>query len=108
MGAKHFMALPSTVARVVTVLSNPPSMLILFEPEVSLAVRVMVVNEFLGRLSDLMNSITHCPLMAAAVACAADLRHYLTAFGNSLPDGLNKTGNGCLSHAVFVIMVHSS
>jgi hypothetical protein len=83
-------------------------MSILFEAELSLAVRVMAINEFFGRLSDLMSSITHCPLVAAAVACAADLRHSLTAFGNSLPDGLDKTGNGCLSHAVLVLMMYSS
>ena len=67
-----------------------------------------MVNEFFGRLSGFMNSITHCPLVAAAVACAADLCHYLTAFDNLLPDGLDKTGNGCLSHAVFVVMMHNS
>ena len=91
----------------VAVLSNSASKSIYFEVELSLAVRVMTVNECFGRLSDLMNSITHCPFVAAAVACAADLRHSLTVFGNSLPDGLDQTGNGC-SHVVLVAMMHSS
>jgi hypothetical protein len=26
--------------------------------------------------------------------------------GNSLPDGLDKMGSGCLSHAVLVAMMH--
>ena len=107
MGALHFIALQTTVARVVTVLSNSASMSILFELELSLAARVMVVNEFFGCLSDLMNSITHCPLVAAAVAYATDLRHSLTTFSNSLPDGLDKTGNRWLSQAVLLVMVHS-
>ena len=37
-----------------------------------------------------------------------DLRHSLTAFSKSLPDEIDKTGNGCLSHAVLVVMMHSS
>jgi len=100
------MALLTTVARVITVLSNSASMSILFVPELSLAVREMAVSEFFGRLNYLMSSISHCPLVAAAVACAADLRHSRTALGNSLPDGLDKMGSGCLSHAVLVAMMH--
>ena len=91
MGALHFIALHTTVARVFTLISNSARMSILFEPELSLAVKVMAVDEFFGRLGDLINFMTHCPLVAVAVACAADLRHSLTAFGNSLPDGLDKS-----------------
>jgi len=54
----------------------------------------MAVNEFFGRLSDLMSFMSHYPLVAAAVVCAADLRHSLTAAGNSLPAGLATVGNG--------------
>jgi len=68
----------------------------------------MAVKEFFVHLSDLMNSITHCPFVAAAVACAADLRHSLTAFSDSLSDALDKTGNGCFSHFVLASMMHSS
>jgi len=46
MGSLHFIALHTTVAPVVTVLSNSARMSILFEPEMSLAVRVMVINKF--------------------------------------------------------------
>jgi len=67
----------------------------------------MAVNEFFGRLSYLMSFISHCPLVAAAVACAANWRHSRTAFGNSLPDGLDKMGSECLSHAVLAGMMHN-
>jgi len=66
-----------------------------------------VVNESFGHLSDLMSFISHCPLVAAAVACAADWRHSCTAFSNPLSDGLDKMGSGCLSHAVLAAMMHN-
>ena len=75
-------------------LSNFASMSNPFEAELSLAARLMAVNEFFGRLSDLMSFMSHYPLVAAAVVCAADLRHSLTAAGNSLPAGLATVGNG--------------
>jgi len=66
MGSLHFIALHTTVAPVVTVLSNSARMSILFEPEMSLAVRVMVINKFVERLSDLKSILTHFPFIAAA------------------------------------------
>jgi len=58
---------------------------------------MMLVIEPLGRLSDNMNAMSHCLLVAATVACATDLGHTFTAAGGVLSIRLSGEAKDALS-----------
>jgi len=62
---------------------------------------MMVVIEPLGRLSNSMSAMSHCPFVAAAVACAAPFRHPFQAAFSALPDSLARRGKERWSQLIF-------
>ena len=108
MGALQVMALQKTITRLVGVSSNAARMSIFLEALPSFAESMMVVIEPLGRMSDNVSAMSHCPFVAATVAYAAPFRHPLTAAFSALPDSLARIGKGYLSQLIFSLpaMVH--
>ena len=53
--------------------------------------------------SDDMSTMSHCPFVAATVACAAPFRHPFTAALSVLLDSLVSRGKGCLSQLIFFL-----
>jgi len=70
-------------------------MLIFLEALPSFAKSMMLVIEPLGRLSDNISTMSHCPFVAATVACAVPFRHPFIAALIVLPDSLVSRGKGC-------------
>ena len=102
------MALQTTISRLVGVSSNAARMSIFLQALPSFAESMMVVIESLGRLSDNMSAMSHCPFVSPTVACAAPFRHPFTAAFSALPESLVRRGKECLSQLIFSLpaMVH--
>jgi len=95
------MALQKTITRLVGVSSNAARMSIFLEALPSFAESMMVVIEPLGRMSDNVSAMSHCPFVAATVASSAPFRHPFTAAFSALPDSLARRGKNCVSQLIF-------